>query len=248
MEPDKDYLDIELRPAEMVARRCIVLAALLQLATFDLDGAGITNDDPETAAFDLREWLRSQDLWRELTPTEAEYLARPIAQRSAAATPDPLSLGESFATLAWALGIVPAMDPLTAADIQDVIFQVPEPWESTQSWLHSQRLRPETEIVVQRESTELWEWRLSTELARRDAPERERAEIDASVSEVAGEGVAAGLLREDATHHDLEMWKTISQRTSDEITSHQAMAEQRLKALNWVCGFGETWDDVPLEV
>lgn len=251
METDDEFIDIELRSAEAVARRCVVFAALLRLAAVEMgasDDPALTSDDPETDAFDLREWLRGEELWRDLTLGEAMFVERPVAKRSTAPSPDPLSLGESFATLAWALGLVPGIAPLAATDIRDLILVVPEPWQSTRSWLDSQHLRPELEIARQRELAELWEWRLASELARRESRGRARDDIDASIIEVRREAVAAELLTAHHARDGLVDWDSVTRRESDELAAFHAMAEQRLRALNWVCGFGETWDDVPLEV
>lgn len=247
MESDGEFIDIELRPAAEVARRCLVLSALLQRVALSANGDIDAEDDREGAAFDLREWLRGENLWDVLTTAEAEVFTRPIETEVPAAL-DSLSLGEPLATLAWCLGLVSSIAPHMASDIAILADEIPTPWESASSWIANQHLRPESEIAIERERAELWEWRLATEYARREAPFHDRGQNESDIRDVTYEAEEAGLLDPEDALGAYEVWQAIRDFEDEAVASWLALAEHRLRALNWVCGFGESWDDVPLDI
>ena len=248
MESDEDFIDIEVRSADEVARRCIVLASLLQIVAFDQGQPGFAVDDLETTAFDRREWLRGNDLWRDVAHSEATVFERPLDLERSAASFDPLLLGETLATLGWALGACSRLLPLQATSPVEIASQVPEPWDSPWTWIASQQLGNESELVAQRELAELWLWRIETELARREARVQDRHEIDSAISDVRSEAIEAGIFPGSPSLDYLALWDDIAHRDVDELASLQSLSEQRLKTLNWICGFGADWDHVPLDV
>jgi hypothetical protein len=211
------------------------------------EGEGRAEDDPAAAAFDLREWLRGENLWDVLTPDEVAFLAQPVGHEMPVAF-DTWSLGESLATLAWTLGLIASVEPHLAPDFATLIDAIPSPWDATSSWVASQRLRPELEIATERERAELWEWRLATEIARRAATAGELGQIESAIFDVTYEAEQTGLLGPRNVQGDYELWKAIGELEDEAIASSRLFAEHRLRALNWVCGFGDRWDSVPLDI
>jgi hypothetical protein len=107
--------------------------------------------------------------------------------------------------------------------------------------------RPEESIAMERERAELWLWRAAIEDDWGVASPRERVELDAAIAETAREAAATGLLV--ATNGDFAVnGTTFRHLRSDQQELIGAVAEARLHALNWVCGFGESWDAVPLDI
>ena len=67
------------------------------------------------------------------------------------------------------------------------------------------------------------------------------------IQEVAAEAAAAGLL--GAPGGDFVIGgRDLSSFNDDDLSKLAATTEERLRALNWLCGFGASWDDVPLDV
>ena len=98
------------------------------------------------------------------------------------------------------------------------------------------RLRSEQELADERERMELWYWRGDTEI-----PDEDLAEVVAQVA-------AAGLIPivdGDFALSDGTSYVTLSEEDQDELNW---VAEQRLRALNWVCGFGDSWETAPLDI
>ena len=106
----------------------------------------------------------------------------------------------------------------------------------------------ESDAVRQRELAEIWHWRATTELLRRDAPAADRRAYDAAIEEVAAEARVAGFVPALRDGDFLVRGRSIKQTADTDVNDLAAVSGQRLRALNWVCGFGRSWDDVPLDV
>jgi hypothetical protein len=245
--PD-DEVEIELREARVVAERCIVLSTLVRRVWLESSIGTASMDELETEAFDLREWLRTEDLREELTATERDLLARPIGQLDPESIAAAAWQAEGLATLGWALGLTDLLPPAELGDLMVVVRQVPSPWERSASWLSQRELRSEAAIARERERAEIWAWRMGLEPARRAASSQERAEHDAAIREVSQEALAAGLLDSvvnDDFAIDNRPLSAVDPADLDKLT---ALSEERLCALNWLCGLGESWDTVPLDI
>ena len=100
------------------------------------------------------------------------------------------------------------------------------------------RVRPEEDLAFERERWELWYWRSSF-------PETLDAESRDAIAEAAAEALDATLM--DVRDNDF----LVDDRTYAELDEleHEAIAATsfaRLRALNWVCGLGKTWESTPL--
>ena len=245
--PAQDEIDVELRSSADIRTRILILATVLrrlalEAAPFDSDSA------PIAEAFDEREWLREQGLLFDLTPREAALLDSSLGSIAPESTIEASWQGEALVALAWAIG-VGEMPPVNAIfDPRPVIDVVPRPWDGIQDWLSDPAIVFESEVIRQRELAEIWHWRVTTEVLRRSGSAAERQDYDDAIRDVAAEALDAGLvptLRDDDFSVD---GRSIKDLSGDDIEQLVAVTGQRLRAFNWLCGFGTSWDDVPLDI
>ena len=164
---NQDEIDVELRTPAEVRARILVLSAILRrlaLENAPSDDAGDRLGD----AFDEREWLRDQGLAGELTPREATLLSSPPGTLAPDAIVEASWQGEALVALAWAIGALD-MPPVDApSDPRPILDVVPRPWDAIQDWIGDPALVSEPDAVREREVAEIWHWRATTELLRRE--------------------------------------------------------------------------------
>jgi hypothetical protein len=248
-DPDDDAIEIALRLPRDVADRALVLGAVCRRAFLETGGDDLAADDPEGERFDLAAWLHAEGLDMATTATERHLLHARVGRLPTAAASEASWRSEALVALGWALHLLDEMPPYDAvADPTAVLEAVPTPWLTTAGWRRDARLRPEAAIATERERAELWSWRSRTADLARVAPDDERVALNAAVRDVADEGHILGLLppphRNDFPAHG----RPYRSLTADEVADLGTVAEERLRALNWLCGFGATWDDVPLDL
>ena len=244
---DQDEIDVELRtPAELRARILILAAVLRRLA---LEQAPPDEEGESLAdAFDERAWLRDQGLERELTPRESALLSSPLGSFAAEAIVEASWQGEALVALAWALGTRDMPPADATSDPRPIIDLVPRPWDTVHGWLTDRAIVSEADAVREREIAEIWHWRATTELLRRQGLADDAQDYEVAIREVAAEALAAGIV---PALHDGDFpargrsVKDLSAINLDELI---AVTGQRLRALNWLCGFGDSWDEVPFDV
>jgi hypothetical protein len=244
---DEDDIDIEIRSSVEVRTRILILGAILRRLAIEsapLDGQTESIAD----AFDEREWLREQGLSRDLTPAEAALLDNSIGSIPAEAIVETSWQGEAFATLCWAIRTLDMPPVGIVFDPGPVIDNVPRPWDDVHGWLDDPTIATEAEVVREREIAEIWYWRVRTEVLRRSSSPAEGQEYEDAIQDVAFEALDAGLI---PTLHERDFpvkGGSIRELSENEIDELVAITSQRLRALNWLCGFGASWDDVPLDV
>jgi hypothetical protein len=242
-----DEIDINLRPPGVVGARCIILASLLRRIWIESSARSGAPGDWAGDAYDLREWLRGEDLWQETTASDRIALETTPGQLGDPEFSAAAWQAEGLATLGWALQLSDQLPPGELADVPDVLAATPSPWDQTSSWLAARVLRPEEIIARERDRAELYDWRISVELSGRGANASERAQFESMVDEVAIEAAAAGFLTASETDFSIG-GLPLGSFTDDDLAKLAATSEERLRALNWLCGFGSSWDDVPLDV
>jgi hypothetical protein len=244
---DPDEIDVELRtPVEVRARILVLSAVMRRLA---LENASLDDEDDQLAgAFDEREWLRDQGLARHLTAGEAALLDSAPGSIAPDVMLEASWQGEALVALAWAIGAA-HMPPIDAmSDPRPVLDEVPRPWDAVKAWMGNPAMVSEPDAVQERERAEIWHWRATTELLRREAPPADRQDYESAISEVAIEALDAGIvpaLREGDFPVRGRNIRELSDSDVDELVS---ATSQRLRGFNWLCGFGQSWDDVPLDV
>jgi hypothetical protein len=243
----EDEIDVELRPPAEVRARILVLAAVLRrLALEDArtDATGELLGD----AFDERAWLRDQGLAGDLTPRESVLLDCPVGSFAPEEIAEVSWQGEAMTTLAWAVGAVdkPLVDVIS--DPRPVMELVPRPWDPIPHWLSDPAIVSETDAVRERELAEIWHWRATTELLRREATAAGRREYEAAIREVAAEALESGIVPSLRDGDFAARGRKFEDLAESEVDELAAVTGQRLRALNWLCGFGDSWDDIPLDV
>ena len=198
---------------------------------------GAEIEDRQAERFDLTAWLQHEGLTGVVSPVEWQTLRSPIGQLPPDVAVIASWQSEALVALGWALGLSETMPPYqTAASPGPLLQIVPSPWEETRGWMNHARLRDETTIVMERERAELWDWRGQTN------------EVNAEIQDVATEGHSAGLLPAPVTGDFAVDGSPYRDLPPADRETAAMVAEQRLRALNWLCGYGDSWDDVPLDV
>lgn len=231
-----DELDIQPWPVLELIGRAVALTSVARRGLMEIDD----NDDVftrETDRFELSTWVRTE-LTNWITDTELAIIQTPIGALS---EEQMLAADEALyaaGAVAWALrGVnheympVPDNEEFNTA----VLAWAPSPWDKVRQLQKQVRLHSDEDLAAERERMELWYWRGG------DVTAEELAEV---VTEIQ----AADLM--PTADGDLAVaggiaYGTLPEEERDDIAW---IAEQRLRALNWVCGFGESWETAPLEL
>jgi hypothetical protein len=129
----EDFQDVEpIRRADEVARRCLVLYAVM--------AAG--HEEPRG---ELVAWLQREKLWDSTSPQEMSFLQSetPTQQQRINAT----WRAEALAPLLWSLGLLPELPlPTGLYDVQALRRVLPPLMFTVAEWLSAAHLRPDSEI------------------------------------------------------------------------------------------------------
>jgi hypothetical protein len=153
---------------------------------------------------------------------------------------DAIWRGEAFGTLLWALELaeLPAYDTPFAADVLAAAA------------LEEARLRDADEIEFERDSARLWHWRArTTALQARGGvtlPGRYES-FDQLIAATAMRGYEEGLLPPPARGDFAVHGQAYRHLLPEQQAEAHSIAFERHRALNWLCGRGSDWDDVPLD-
>lgn len=245
---DLDAIEIQVRPVSTVARRCIILLATMQRIGLTEPVPDDMGEDPAALAFDLREWLRLEGLWSHLTKDERELLGRTYQPIAPDIAREHVPQTEAFATIAWALGLIEDLPDVGHASFGHILATIPSPWDKPALWIASRALRPTEEIMRRREQAEIWEWRLAIEPQRRLLDGLELTELQQTIRDVVREATAEGLLKSGREGDVSFAGESLARLDADQLVEYQHLAQDRLRALNWLCGHGRDWDEVPLDI
>lgn len=246
-EDDDDLsLDIELRPLDEVAARLVILSGLIQLALTEIEA------DTATAAAeraDVIDALRIGEASGHLSPAELSMVRLlEVGSLGDESTFEIIWQVEAIAALGWAANLLPNLnDPWTQANFTELTATIPAPWEELDPFIAQLRLRAEFEIAAARETAELWAWRTELEAELTSSDRREREELVTILRETATEAAQLGLLKKIGDDFGIGN-QPFSEIAPQERATIAEIAYQRLRALNWLCGFGASWDDVPLDL
>ena len=240
-----DTLEIVLRPPAEVAARLIALATIVRRCALELDPTG----DAEGDRFDLAAWLREERVTPLLTAGELRIVETRVGGLARDVAEDGSWRVESVAVLAWAAGLT---DELPSYDLPappaDILALVPEPWDKVHPFRAAIALRSEEEIAAAREQAELWQWRgelLAPEDGQSLAATPEMRQV---IREVAADSARAGLFERPIGNDFPVAGRPYRQLPEDERVLLTDLAAERLRALNWLCGFGASWDDAPTDI
>jgi hypothetical protein len=148
--------------------------------------------------------------------------------------------GEALGTLLWALQLMelPAYDqPFDAEEVAAV-------------GLDAADLRDAEEIELERDSARLWHWRARTTSLQAagvlELPDR-YATFDQLIAATAMRGYEQGVLPAPMRGDFRAYGKVYRHLAPEQHAEAHSIAVERHHALNWLCGAGEAWDDVPLD-
>lgn len=148
--------------------------------------------------------------------------------------------GEALGTLLWAL-------QLTELPPYDRPF---EPREVVAIETDGAALRNEEELELERESARLWHWRARTTGVQAagevELPER-YATFDQLIAATAMRGYEQGVLPPPMRGDFRAYGKVYRHLAPEQHAEAHSLAVERHHALNWICGEGKDWDDVPLD-
>jgi hypothetical protein len=153
---------------------------------------------------------------------------------------DAIWRGEALGTLLWALQLteLPAYDqPFDPEEVAAVELAVGE-------------LRDPEDLELERDSARLWHWRArTTELQASGTlqlPAR-YSSFDQLIAATAMRGFESGVLPSPMRGDFQAYGKVYRHLSPEQHAEAHSIAVERHHALNWLCGAGETWDDVPLD-
>jgi hypothetical protein len=177
---------------------------------------------------------------RTLREEVRDALGRLPGESGAAAVVDTVWGGESLGALLWALQLV-ELEPYDVPFRTDAVVSVE---------LDQAALREAEDIELERETARLWHWRART-AALRAAGALELpaayASFDQLVASTAMRGFEEGLLPAPL-RGDFPAYGTVyRQLEPGQRAEAFSIAFERHRALNWLCGAGRGWDDVPLD-
>lgn len=148
--------------------------------------------------------------------------------------------GEALGTLLWALQLeeLPPYDE--AFSTEDVV----------ETSLGSAELRDRETIELELASARLWHWRARTTAVQADGtvelPER-YASYDQLIAATAMRGFEQGLLPAPMRGDFPAFGKVYRHLSPEQHAEAHSIAAERQHALAWLCGEGDSWDDVPLD-
>ncbi|MEA2512662.1 MAG: hypothetical protein QOJ59_2149 [Thermomicrobiales bacterium] len=247
---DEEEIDINLRSPSEVGRRLVVLATLCRRAFLEpATSSEELDEDPEAERFDLATWLDEHNLAAELTDQERALLGAPVGTLSGDEAHAATWNAEALVALGWAVGLVSVIpDPIDPADPNPVLQAIPGPWDDPRGLIDSITLCPEERSASERERAEIWLWRAETEEERRRLRGRALLELEGDLRDVVRQSVEAGLINAGVEGDFPVAGRPFRTLDENRIDVAAGVAAVRLHALNWLCGFGTTWDDVPLDV
>jgi hypothetical protein len=188
--------------------------------------------------------LRSRKEVVERSAALSEALRRALAELSwdgrDEAIAETVWAGEGLGMLLWALELAQLPPYDRPFDAERLVATT----------LDEALMRPEEEIERARETARLWHWRARTAALQADGFEelpQEWHSFEQLVGATAMRGFERGLLPRPL-RGDFPAFGAVYRELTDEqqAEAHQ-IAWQRHRALNWLCGFGKSWDAVPTD-
>lgn len=248
---DGEFLEIDIRPPEQIAFRILILAAVVQRVMIEHDfiAAETPDQDIDENLFDLRASLAVAGAEQELTASERALLGSPAGEIDEDELYDSGWEIEALSAILATLGLTEALPaPPLLSDVKAIDAVLAGLDSRVASIAAALRLPDDESVARSREVAELWLWRASAEREIRESSGRERKRVKAELREVAIQAKAAGLIETTAAGNFETGGQSMEDWPDDELAGFELASIARLHAMNWLCGFGETWSDTPIEV
>lgn len=198
-----EYVD-QIRSADDVARRCIVLYAILD--------AGHGESRSELVA-----WLRSEGLWEAVSPKESQFLLceSPTEQQHVNAT----WRAEALFPLLWSLDLIGELpSPQQLCDVQLIRRVLPPLFSPVGEFVSNARLRSDSEIHNANEEIYQIHWRVrDAQLRNTPTPPRKLPRMPVADREPPVEAYDSGVVQE--RHYGLNWLIGYCGQDWDDITT-----------------------------
>ena len=186
--------------------------------------------------------LRSRSQVVERCQALRDEVTRALAQLPSRepAVVDGIWRGEALGTLLWSLHLLELPPYDRPFDTDEVVAANPAAGE----------LRDADELELERDAARLWHWRARTSELQAsgtlELPAR-YSSFDQLIAATAMRGHDEGLLPPPIRGDFRAYGKVYRHLSPEQHAEAHSIAVERHHALNWLCGAGETWDDVPLD-
>ena len=177
-----EYVE-KIRNADEVARRCIVLYAVL--------AAG--HNEPRS---ELVAWLRREGLWGGVSPKESDFLLSESSTRQQHI--NATWRAEALFPLLWAMGLVAELpSPTQPCGVQLIRSVLPSLFDPMSKFISSAKLRPDTEIHCANEEIYQIHWRVrDAQLQNEPTPKGKLPRMSVAPQEPAPEMYNASVVQE----------------------------------------------------
>ena len=194
--------------------------------------------------------LKAAGLWLDVEENERRFLQSGIDQMSAQQRIDASWLAESIACLFWALEIIPELPRYDQEANHELVNALPA--TPIKDLIKQAHLRPKEEIKKQRNISELWHWRARTRRLQEEEHSFQLPNgytIEQVIELAALKGAESGDLPHPIGSDFPAMGKPYRDISIEEFAIMTSIAQERHKALNWLCGFSSSgrWADTPTD-
>jgi hypothetical protein len=194
--------------------------------------------------------LKAAGLWRDVEEDEKRFLQAEVDQITAQQRIDAGWVAESIMCLLWALQLLPKIPPYDQEASPELVNALPA--TSIKDLVEQARLRPQEEIKKQRDIAELWHWRART---RRLQEEGHLFQLPGSytieqiIERAAIKGAQDWDFPKPIESDFPALGKPYRDLSFEEFATLTSIAQERHKALNWLCGLSPSgrWVDTPTE-
>ena len=244
-----DSIEINLRTPRDVALRLLIEIGIVNRAGLEAAATIAERATANEDRFDLFTWLVDTGADAQMTPFEQALFKEPVGGIDEGDVRELVFAMESAAILAWSLSqfdIDPGVPAIRNGGA--LLAALPGPGDDVGPFLTTAQLRDLEEIAEAREISEIWWWRFDSEVDRDMLSPTERKELDDTILVTTDEAMTAGYLREEVDGDfaiDSVKVRDLDEETLDDFWW---ISQRRAKALNWLCGYGTSWDDAPVFV
>jgi hypothetical protein len=197
----------------------------------------------------LLTWLKDTGAIAALSRNEETLLRTAVAKLFYELVAESSWQAERLAIIAWGAGLVDQLKPMhEEADVSAALSLIPTPWDGITDFIAGLEPRSDEEVAAELERSELWLWRAETEEARRTAGRAELVEIAQAIADVVEEGAAIRLLERAPDGDFLANGKSFHRLSEEQRTKIAIIASERLRALNWLRGAEDDWDNLSTDL
>lgn len=225
---------------------CIAVTAMLGAVLANLRDGALDDGRAGQYATESHRWLRRENLADSLSARERTLVAKPLEEWSEQEAIDVSWGNESAGVFLWAISAVDDLPPYdTRFESLPSLVPLLAP---TADFRQAARLRPADEIKRARDLAELWHWRSRTKKLQLDGdPQPEGIDLDAVARQSASFAHAEGSIPAPVDGDFPAYGKAYRDLDDDEYAEATAIAMERHRAFNWMCGYGSDWDHVPTD-